>query len=88
MPIVILCDADGKTALTPEEAEPAGWGLIRRYSPAAIKDVDEFSRAMLDAAALARTAYLAEVDKARAKFHKKYPDGLLPDEEAKDADKA
>ena len=50
--------------------------------------MDEFSRAVLDAAASARTAYLAEVDKARAKFHKKYPDGLLPDEEAKDADKA
>ena len=88
MSIVILCDADTKTALTPEEAQVAGWGLIRRYSPAAIKDVDEFSHAVLDAAASARTKYNRLVDKARLRFHTKYPDGLLPDEEAKDADKA
>ena len=84
---MIICDADTKTVLTPEESEPAGWGLIRRYSPEAIKDVDEFSRAMLEAATSARTKYDKLVDVARKKFHKKYPDGLLPDEEAKNADK-
>lgn len=83
MPIVIICDADRKTVLTAEEAQRAGWGLVRFYGPDAIQAVDEFSTEMLAAAKEARELFKTRTDEAREKFRELYPDGLLPDEEEK-----
>ena len=83
---VVVCDADQKTHMTLEETERAGWGLVRLYHPDAIPDVDEFSNAMLDAAKEARKGDLKAVEKARKRFHVKYPDGLLPDEVKEEKD--
>ena len=81
MSIVVICDADQKTILKLDEAQRAGWGLIRLYSEAAIPEVDDYSNAMLAAAAECQKLFKKRLEKARKKFHVKYPDGLLPDEE-------
>lgn len=81
MAIVVICDADGKTVLKLDEAQRAGWGLIRLYSEAVMPDVDEFSNEMLAAAKDAQDLFKQRLAAARKKFHVKYPDGLLPDEE-------
>ncbi len=80
MPIAVICDADGETVLTLEEAERAGWGLVRLYSKTAMQDVDDFSNSMLAAAEECQELFKKRLAEARETFHVKYPDGVLPDE--------
>ncbi len=86
MSMVLICDADNKTVMKLEEAERAGWDLVRLYSAEASVDVDEFSNAMLAAAKEAQELFAKRLAKARKKFHVKYPDGLLPDEQEEVSD--
>lgn len=78
---VFVCDADRKTILKPDEVCYAGWGKTRVYSTAASKAVDEYSKAVLSAAAEARKVFRVKRDGARHEFLDKYPNGLLPDSE-------
>jgi len=78
---VFVCDADRKTILKPDEVCYAGWGKTRVYSEAASKAVDEYSKAVLSAAAEARKVFRTKRYEARQKFLDLYPEGLLPDSE-------
>ena len=80
MPIMQICDADCKTVLTPDTLKVIGWGHKRIYSPEAIKDVEAYHEAVIAAAAEARVLFIKRQEKAAKAFHKKYPDGKLPDE--------
>ncbi len=80
MPIVRVCDADGKSPV-PDDAEPQGWGKhARMYCAEGEKAVDAYWNELQAAAAEARGAYQERRTKAQEKFHKKYPQGKLPDE--------
>ena len=80
MPAVILCDADLKTPVEADTA-PCGWGShARRYSPEAQEAVDAYFLALKAGAAAGRAEFNKHRVKAALKFHKKYPDGKLPDE--------
>lgn len=85
MPIVQTCDADCETVLKPGEVHVAGWGQRRIYSPEAIKDVDAYYVALKEGAAKARLVFEKHQIAAAKSFHKKYPNGKLPDEPAVDA---
>ncbi len=80
MPLVRLCDADGKTAVE-DDVAPCSWGKHSRvYSPEAQEAVDAYFLELKAAAADARSVFNKRRIKAQLKFHKKYPDGKLPDE--------
>ena len=80
MPLVQLCDADGKTPIE-ADTKSCGWGChARRYSPEAQKAVDKYFLELQAAVAQARSEYNKRRITAQLKFHKKYPDGKLPDE--------
>lgn len=80
MPLVRLCDADGKSPV-PKDAKPCGWGKhARMYCVRGQKAVDAYWNELQAAAAEARSEYQSRRIKAQVKFHKKYPQGKLPDE--------
>ncbi len=86
MPIVNICDADGKTVLKQHEEEKSNWGFPRTYSTEAMTAVDVYYGALMDAALEGRVLFAKRRKAAADAFHKLYPDGKLPDEEdAKDA---
>lgn len=78
---VFVCDADRKTILNPDEVCYAGWGKTRVYSVEASQVVDEYSKAVLSAAAEARKVFRVKRYEARQEFFALYPGGLLPDSE-------
>lgn len=85
MPIMQICDADCKTVLTADTLCVIGWGQKRIYSSEAVKDVEAYHEDLMAAAAEARVLYTERQKAAAKRFHKKYPDGKLPDEEFEDA---
>ena len=80
MPVVHICDADRKTILQEATMKVLGWGQKRIYCPEATADVETYYEALVAAAQEARTLFEKKRDVAKATFHKKYPDGKLPDE--------
>ncbi len=81
MPIVNICDADGKTVLKQHEEEKSNWGFPRTYSAEAMEAVDAYYNALLDAAKESRELFAKRRGAAARDFHVLYPDGKLPDEE-------
>jgi len=81
MPIVKICDADGKTILHKGEEHEPGWGYDRVYSSDAILAVDAYAFALQQAAIESRKLFAERREAAVKAFHVKYPEGKLPDEE-------
>ena len=86
MSVVTICDASGKRLL-PHETRSVPWGWRRVYSPEAFKAVELYLDTLRQAAIAAREVFEDRREAARANFHLRYPEGLLPDEaeEAPDA---
>ena len=80
MPNVLICDADNHTRLDPLNAKPYGFGIPHYYSPKAEDAVDVYVRELLAAANDARALFQTRRVAAAKEFHKRYPDGVLPDE--------
>lgn len=80
MPIMQICDADCKTVLTRENSRAVGWGRKRVYSYEAARAVDAYYKMLQEAAQEARELFQKKQAAAAELFHKKYPDGKLPDD--------
>jgi len=87
MPIVQICDADGKTVLKAGEEKKTNWGYDRVYSEEAMVAVEKYFLALQEGAKACRELFDEYREQAIYDFHEKYPDGKLPDE-AEDADGA
>ena len=81
MPTIQICDADGKTVLTADNAHSCGWGRKRIYSSEAYMDVEAYYNALQAGAVEARKLFQERQAAAAKTFHDKYPDGKLPDDE-------
>jgi hypothetical protein len=81
MGVKLICDADGVTELTEETAVRSNWGVERVYGEKAAEDVDAYWEDLQKAAEEARAVFVDMRAFAKEKFHSKYPNGKLPDDD-------